>query len=76
MYDEGRGVHQDDAEALQWFHKAAEHGDPFAQYELGVRYLQGRGVARDDAEAVRWLKSSAKLGFSPAVEYLHAQGMM
>jgi TPR repeat protein len=27
MYKNGRGVVQDDVEAVKWFRKAAEHGD-------------------------------------------------
>jgi TPR repeat protein len=49
MYDEGRGVPQDDAEAVRWYRKAAEQGDAEAQGKLGVMYANGRGVPNDDA---------------------------
>ena len=42
--------------------KAAEQGDAFAQYSLGLRYVDGRGVAKDDAEAVKWYRKAAGQG--------------
>ena len=62
MYGTGRGVPQDDAEAVRWFHLAAEQGDADAQYNLGVMYDIGRGVPQDDAEAVRWYRLAAEQG--------------
>ena len=44
MYDNGRGVPQDDTEAVKWYRKAAEQGHAEAQNNLGVMYLNGRGV--------------------------------
>ncbi len=38
MYDNGKGVSQDYAEALQLFRKAAEQGNASGQYILGVMY--------------------------------------
>ena len=36
LYDEGRGVPRDYAEAVKWYHAAAEQGEPQAQFNLGV----------------------------------------
>lgn len=36
MYDSSEGVPQDHAEAARWYRKAAEQGDPDAQFNLGV----------------------------------------
>ena len=36
IYDEGRGVRQDDAEAARWFRRAAEQGQAHAQNNLGL----------------------------------------
>ena len=36
MYDTGRGVPQDAAEAVRWYRLAAAQGDAYAQYDLGV----------------------------------------
>jgi TPR repeat protein len=54
FYAKGRGVPQDDAEAVKWYRKAAEQGDANAQYNLGQGYGDGQGVPQDHAEAVKW----------------------
>jgi hypothetical protein len=60
MYQEGRGVAQDDAEAFQWYRKAAEQSHAHAQCMVGWMYAKGRGVARDYGEAVRWYRQAAE----------------
>ena len=62
MYADGRGVPQDDAEAIRWYRLAAEQEEALAQYNLVVRYDTGRGVPQDDAEAVRWFRVAAEQG--------------
>jgi TPR repeat protein len=37
-------VKQDHAEAVQWYGKAAEQGNAFAQYNLGACYYYGTGA--------------------------------
>ena len=66
MYDEGRGVTQDYAEAAKWYRKAAEQGDTDAQYNLGVMYDNGRGVTQDYAEAAKWYRKGAEQGYADA----------
>ncbi len=39
--------------------REANSGDPFAQHELGIRYLIGEGVEADTVKAARWIKSAA-----------------
>lgn len=60
MYINGKGVAEDDAEAIEWFRLAAEQGFADAQFNLGIAYLSGRGVSRDDEEAVRWFRPAAE----------------
>ena len=60
MYANGRGVPEDDAEAVRWFRMAAEQGNPDAQNDLEIMYTNGRGVPEDDAEAVRWYRLAAE----------------
>jgi hypothetical protein len=62
MYFEGRGVAQDDAEAVKWWRKAAETGHENAMARLGLSYSQGRGVPEDVAEAGQWFLKSAQGG--------------
>ena len=62
MYENGRGVTQDDSEAVTWYHKAAEQGDAQAQHNLGNMYRLGRGVSQDYTEAVKWYGKAAEQG--------------
>jgi TPR repeat protein len=39
--------------------RAANRGDPFAQYALGMMYNKGQGVRRDYVLAEMWLNLSA-----------------
>ena len=59
MYANGRGVPENDAEAVKWFRKAADQGYVKAQYHLGIMYANGRGVPENDAEAVKWYRKAA-----------------
>ena len=54
MYEQGRGVEKDEAEAVKWYRKAADQGDAGAQSIIGNVYAKGRGVAKDLTEAVKW----------------------
>jgi len=38
--------------------KKASEGDPFAQHELGLRYLLGKGFQADTQKAVVWMKKA------------------
>ncbi len=66
MYATGRGVPQDDAEAVRWFRLAAEQGHATGQYNLGFRYDAGQGVPQDAAEAARWFRLAAEQGDASA----------
>jgi TPR repeat protein len=56
----------DNSAALDWYRKAAEQGDPMAQYRLGVMYAKGWGVPQDDTAAVSWYRKAADQGDVPA----------
>jgi localization factor PodJL len=45
---------------------AALAGNPAAEYEIAVRYVEGRGVTTNIEEAARWLERAARSGFVPA----------
>jgi TPR repeat protein len=65
-YHKGRGVAKDEAEAVEWYRKAAEQGHCVAQNNLGVCYHGGTGVDKDEAEAVEWYRKAAEQGHSEA----------
>ena len=62
MYAQGKGVPQDDAEAVRWYRMAAEQGFTEAQTGLGVMYAQGKGVPQDYVEAYKWFDLPATKG--------------
>ena len=66
MYDKGRGVPQDDKEAVKWYRLAAEQGVADAQSNLGFMYAHGRGVPQDVKEAVKWWQLAAEQGNADA----------
>ena len=66
MYQTGRGVKQDDAEAVRLYRRAADQGHTGAQNNLGWMYANGLGVKRDNAEAVKWYRSAADQGHDDA----------
>ena len=52
MYDEGKGVPQDYAEAAKWYRKAAKQGNIAAQYNLSLM--------EDRAEMEKWYRRAAE----------------
>jgi len=66
MYENGRGVSQDDKVAVRWYRLAAEQGQPSAQNNLAKMYRRGRGVPRDDVLAHMWWSLAAAQGHENA----------
>lgn len=66
--DEGMAAYQsgDYASALAEFKQAAETGDVYAQYNLGVMFALGQGVEKDEDLALKWYRKAAEKGFAPA----------
>ena len=56
--------------SVSWYRRAAEEGEPIAQYNLGTRYRVGEGVPLDLNEAARWLTLSAEQGYPDAMNDL------
>ena len=63
----GDGVVRDDAEAYEWYRKAAEQGHADSQYMVG-RYLEEgwSGIAKKAYEAVQWYRKAAEQGHKDA----------
>ena len=62
LYSNGQGVPKDDAQARQWYEKAAIQGHAGAQVNLGSLFDYGRGGPQDFKMAVRWYRRSADQG--------------
>ena len=67
-YWEGRGVPQDDGEAVMWFEEGGQPGLQKAQYYLGVAYWEGRGAPQDYIEAHAWFNLAVAQGDGRARE--------
>lgn len=50
----------------QRLREAAAAGDPAAQFEVAIRYMDGRGTAQDYARAAQWYRLAAAQGLAPA----------
>ncbi len=57
-------------EAVAWFKKSAELGDPDGQYGLGSMIAAGEGVERDLAAARGWMEKAASQGHVLAINLL------
>ncbi len=59
VYYRGEGVTQDFAEAAKWFRRAAECGDPDAQFNLALLYAEGKGMPKNFVRALMWFDLAA-----------------
>ena len=66
MYDNGRGVPENDAEAIKWYGKAAHQGLAHAQYNLGFMYATGEGVPENNIRAYVWWSMAKTQGDADA----------
>lgn len=66
MYEQGYGVTKDYKEAVIWYRKSAEHGNPAGQYMLGYMYHKGLGGWKNYDKGIEWLLKSAEQGFAHA----------
>ena len=70
MYEEGKGVPQNNKTAVQWYRLAAKQGNAAAQLNLGVRYHIGEGVKKNDINAYMWWSKAADQGHKKAKKFL------
>lgn len=70
LFRDGKGVKQDYAEALKWFHRSAEKGEKLPHNNIGIMYAGGLGVEKDFIEAGKWFLKAAELGSTGAMESL------
>lgn len=62
MYEHGRGMRRDSAEAFRWYQRAAAAGSPAGMAAVGRAFQQGTGVGRDYGQARAWLEKGACAG--------------
>ena len=72
-YDRGvGGVAEDNAQALAWYRRAAEHGNAEGMYRLGACLQFGYGAAVDKRQAAQWYQRAAAKGERDAMINLAA----
>lgn len=77
MYQQGAGVEQNIAVALNLYRAAAEQDHGLAQYRVGQALQRGDGVVADPAAAVAWFARAAEFGVPGAayeLGYAHHEG--
>lgn len=65
------------AERMARWQAAAENGETWAQFNLGLAYHLGRDVPKNELEAVKWYRAAAESGYAPAqanLGYCHDKG--
>lgn len=71
MFLRGLGTDVDILRAIDLFRQAAQHRNPWAEYQLGKLYLFGAdGITPDREQAVEWLTRSAEDGNEYAEQIL------
>ena len=77
-YRDGKGTAKDDAQAMQWAHRAADAGNADAMDFVGFAYLRGAVVKRNPEIAIAYFKEaadeSAQAAFNLGQCYFGAQG--
>lgn len=62
IYDLGKGITRDAAEATYWYRRAARNGHPEALLAIGKAFLNGDGVLQDDRIAAENFWRAAERG--------------
>lgn len=70
LFQEGKGLDQNDKEAFFWYKKAADQGNMNALSFLAVMYEEGRGTEKDLKQAAVAYKQAADKGSGTAQEAL------
>ena len=72
MYEDGRGgLPKDEAQAVNWYRKAADNGNATAMNNLAQSYKNGGcGLPKDEAQAVNWYRKAADAGNIDAMNNL------
>src|SRR5262245_60887089 len=63
LYATGRGVTQSDAQAVEWFKRAATAGRAESAHAAALIYQRSAGEVRDLAAAREWYRAAAARGY-------------
>ena len=63
------GLEKSMSRSHRWYLKAAELGNPIAEYNVGSQLINGAGVDKNESEAFKYFESSAEHG-DPDAQYI------
>jgi uncharacterized protein len=69
-YEEGIGVKEDKAYAVELYKIASSKGNLNATYHLGICYENGYGVIKNESEALLYFQHAAKRKHQQALEHV------
>tara|TARA_E500000178_G_C16889727_1_gene692987 strand:+ start:194 stop:433 length:240 start_codon:yes stop_codon:yes gene_type:complete len=70
LYRNGIGVEADLKQAVQWYQRATEQGEPTALFNLGSLYRKGYGVPKNETKALDLYREAAGKGNAQAKQML------
>jgi len=69
-YQVGVGFKKNSELSFYWYNRAATQGNPYALFEVGVRYKDGNGVEKDSVQAHKYLNLALANGYQDAMQEL------
>lgn len=69
-YGQNDALFIDYEKALYWYKKAAQRGNPHAQFKIGLMYYNGKGVIQNAKQADYWFRLAAEQGHAEAKSYI------
>ncbi len=69
-YQAGIGLKKNADLTFYWYNQAATQGNPYALYQVGLRYKEGDGVEKDSVQAHKYLNISLAKGYQAAMQDL------
>ncbi|MDR2592933.1 MAG: sel1 repeat family protein [Chitinispirillales bacterium] len=70
LYEDGKGVPQNEYIAFRWYKRAAEQGHTLAQNSVGTLFYNGVGVKKNKRKAHYWFSRAAEKGDELALRNL------
>jgi TPR repeat protein len=71
-YQSGIGLKKNSDLTFYWYNRAATQGNPYALYQVGLRYKDGDGVEKDSVQAHKYLNISLANGYQAAMQDLQS----
>ncbi len=71
IFQEGKlGVESSMPQAIEWYQRSADAGDPRAQLLIGLMYIMGENLPQDEKKGQALLRLSAGQDYPPAIDAL------